>query len=1492
MALNGSPNYALVGLDLSTLLCSPSVCGFQFVVYKNNTEGPDLLTEVHDGLAGQNPDPLAVDSQVRIVYKTLVHHYGDSPFENSTSAYDFYHQNDWVLCADSYPARCVTGTKRVVAFYHLNPGLGSENVYAGEHAMTYRTGRFDRLGRGWLGFFRVTDFYLGSSLGGQNFANATRAKSVDVNNLLYDADHKWYPRAGMHYREQTVVGEVGRINGRCQASSSENYDWRTFGDSYHGLEDCQGFCPTYFAYPVRHEEHFAQDMDCMTDLVAPSYSPLVTWHWEDQYGNATSVWRAMDDVETDTNYELTYDPNGWAALTKRSTSTCSFNPDQYACRSMVEEFDPSTGVPTSTIIESNDPAHRLTTTYEHDAYGHITGQRQSGVATRDGLMQNRLSCTGYEDIEYIFPFVHRAAGDGVSERTWYEKYDPLLGTRTQLKDINSLVTRWGFDAFGNETREQRADGTVKTTQRFMAQDGSPNGGDRALHVRTMITGGDDPTQMNDLEVQFDTLGRPERSWHYVPAAGGPKRVVEEVQYDDLGLIKARSVPMWDQATHPFVTFTHDDWGRLTSRKAVDGALTTYTYSNLSTDINENGRITHIERDGLGRVLSSKDPNQKVTTYAYGPFDALYKISDPSDASDPAGPGHHTRTILSDAYGRPTQVNDPDTGVTTYGYNAFGELVSQIDANQAPNGWSTELQYDGLGRRIVRTDQDGVTSWGWDTSSGAGIGKLGYTYASSGWSTDYQYDSLGRLTKKATIDPLGEHVYVVGFHYDPKTGLLNQLDYPTWTDGVTFFDEPFAVKHGYDGKGNLTKVYDGSRSADPVSPTVFWNLVGADPVGRIATEDFGDGTRTARVFDDKQDGVLRSILTMHGSTSVQNLEYGYDNHRNLISRTDKLQASSANEERFCYDDLNRLIGRSIAPVNPCVFPVYSYSDDGNILTKAELAGSYAYYTQSPHAVRGVANYHFDYDAKGNQIWADDGSTGRQVSYTAFDKPSTIWRGEATASFAYDADQNRLFKSLDSGDSAPTETVYIDDLFERVTSCHVNDDCHDRTESLVDYKYFVRSPERVVAVVTKHTRPGWADVTRSDTKYVHTDHLGSVNVVTDPAASTFVQEQRSYDPFGQRQNTVGTRTVPQDYTGHESDDELGLVDMKGRMYDPIVGRFLRADPVVRDPFNGQSWNPYSYVRNNPLTLVDPTGFDEDYPSYEGRPDVTHRRTETPTRKRCGTGPTCNQSGGPSNQPNTSTDRTKSSSETTDSGLGGTAPGKPEHISQTAPGFSGSHGGPGSMGGPGAQTASADTGGAIGSGAEGAGRGRDMYGAPPPPAPGFVTLQTKIDPSKRTWADKVFCSVTGSCPLYQQQTFLRRLDGSLEPVSIGIVPAVGPAAPEAVIGEVAEGATSGSYVYQLVDEAGDAVYYGISNEPARRLAEHALDGVIPFNGMQVISEAEPLAQAQALETSLIQQANAEGRTIYNVVPQSISPLAPVQVPQTVVPSQTLLNPKLYPH
>ncbi|WP_460762721.1 RHS repeat-associated core domain-containing protein, partial [Lysobacter fragariae] len=62
----------------------------------------------------------------------------------------------------------------------------------------------------------------------------------------------------------------------------------------------------------------------------------------------------------------------------------------------------------------------------------------------------------------------------------------------------------------------------------------------------------------------------------------------------------------------------------------------------------------------------------------------------------------------------------------------------------------------------------------------------------------------------------------------------------------------------------------------------------------------------------------------------------------------------------------------------------------------------------------------------------------------------------------------------------------------------------------------------------------------------------------------------------------------FTGHETvDGVLGLIHMNGRIFDPGLGRFLQADPVIQAPDNAQSWNAYTYCFNNPLTYVDPTG-----------------------------------------------------------------------------------------------------------------------------------------------------------------------------------------------------------------------------------------------------------------------------------------------------------------
>jgi RHS repeat-associated protein len=115
--------------------------------------------------------------------------------------------------------------------------------------------------------------------------------------------------------------------------------------------------------------------------------------------------------------------------------------------------------------------------------------------------------------------------------------------------------------------------------------------------------------------------------------------------------------------------------------------------------------------------------------------------------------------------------------------------------------------------------------------------------------------------------------------------------------------------------------------------------------------------------------------------------------------------------------------------------------------------------------------------------------------------------------------------------------------------------------------------------------------------------------------------SYDAWGRRRNADGSDDAgagwgslknTQDhsgYTGHEHLDQLGLVHMNARLYDPIVGRHTSADPTVPDPANLQSLNRYSYVLNNALAFVDPTGLapEKEPTSYDFRsicgPNNTH-------------------------------------------------------------------------------------------------------------------------------------------------------------------------------------------------------------------------------------------------------------------------------------------------
>jgi RHS repeat-associated protein len=62
-----------------------------------------------------------------------------------------------------------------------------------------------------------------------------------------------------------------------------------------------------------------------------------------------------------------------------------------------------------------------------------------------------------------------------------------------------------------------------------------------------------------------------------------------------------------------------------------------------------------------------------------------------------------------------------------------------------------------------------------------------------------------------------------------------------------------------------------------------------------------------------------------------------------------------------------------------------------------------------------------------------------------------------------------------------------------------------------------------------------------------------------------------------------------------------NMQGRIYDPTVGRFMTADPIVQSPFWSQGLNRYAYVFNSPMNLVDPSGFSAIGDYFQGLNDA---------------------------------------------------------------------------------------------------------------------------------------------------------------------------------------------------------------------------------------------------------------------------------------------------
>ena len=237
-----------------------------------------------------------------------------------------------------------------------------------------------------------------------------------------------------------------------------------------------------------------------------------------------------------------------------------------------------------------------------------------------------------------------------------------------------------------------------------------------------------------------------------------------------------------------------------------------------------------------------------------------------------------------------------------------------------------------------------------------------------------------------------------------------------------------------------------------------------------------------------------------------------------------------------------------------------------------------WTASKHST----NPTFTYDANGLMTCG----AGRTVTATSFNMAALITDGANTAAFAYDPEHAR-YKMVTGGLNAGT-TYYLNDPSSGAM------EEKQIVAGVTTWRDYIMADGKLVAQrVCTGAAPCSSGV---QLQYFILDHLGSVTVVVDASGS--VLNRLSYDAWGKRRNADGSAldctaglaspsSVTRGFTGQEMLDGLCLVNLNARVYDPALGRFMSADPVVGDVTVPQELNRYSYVLNDPLSLTDASG-----------------------------------------------------------------------------------------------------------------------------------------------------------------------------------------------------------------------------------------------------------------------------------------------------------------
>ncbi len=709
------------------------------------------------------------------------------------------------------------------------------------------------------------------------------------------------------------------------------------------------------------------------------------------------------------------------------------------------------------------------------------------------------------------------------------QYDEVLGMLETETDVdNNLTTTFYYDGFGHLSTTIAPTGNKSVVVLRWVQDGDSKAPPNAVYYSWAQSSGSSP-----VWVYYDCKGMELRA---VKKGFDLRYIYVDTYYNTKGQVDRKTEPYFvNDPVFETVYDQYDILGRVETVIHPDDTESTFTYDGLTTTMTNQLEQTSTKTlNAAGWLIRSTDDNNQAVLHSYYSNGKV-------DSTMIENYENTKRKYYYDIVGNLIKYTDASLGTIEREYNAFGEITLETN----PKGATQFTEYDKLGRLREKVSPEGTTTWVYDQQK---AGMLDYvrlinTEGIQAHKLVYNYDQYLRT------EMISESIFDEDFYQSYSYNVLSRLKTYTYPTG-------YQIENRYNSMGYLGKI------VSKYEKKVLWEATVMNARDQYETVHLGGNIQQQWEYY-AETGRTYKI----SSPGLQANEYGWDDIGNLNYRK---TLSSSFTESFGYDDhLNRL---EFVKHNGIEHLSMTYDELGNITKKSDV-GNYEYVnTDNPYELTGIDNK--PPTINDNQI----------IDYNSFNKVSSIveknpdtYQIVRELYLNYGVGNQRIKQVYQEAGSLEETKLYVGGNFEKST-----------VDGVSKWVHYIYSPQGLAAILTRNE--SGEDVLN----YVLTDHLGSVQLLADAQGNLL--EEYSYDAWGLRRDPVTLEVFVPDpqtesdygFTGHEHLDAFKLINMNGRMYDPVIARFLSPDPVLQFPHYTQGLNPYSYTLNNPLRFTDPSGY----------------------------------------------------------------------------------------------------------------------------------------------------------------------------------------------------------------------------------------------------------------------------------------------------------------